>query len=373
MTTIDQDRRKRDEGEKEERRRRARLLLARLRHRIDQLCGVVRTGSELIQTAQDIAADIRKITDSPELRDLLSEPLQAGLVRASDALDRADQYLAQADSYAQMPSAICSETLDAIDAADQALQGEIPGPYLRRLWNDAVSRVTRINHWKAGLVAMAVATAATISGVLLAYLGGGGPSYPPVGGVYILSAPSAMEIGDQAQLQSYVEGEGGEALNESVTVVWSSSDESVLVVSDSGLVEALGPGEASVFAVANGVNGEAAIRVTLPQPVATLTAAPPATPTSFVASPTPSPSPAAAGLPPLTVATVDVYPAVLALNAGEDGRLQAIPRDASGATVLDAHIVWESGDPGIVTVTQDGIVHGVGIGSTRVVASAGSV
>lgn len=373
MTTIDQDRRERDEEEKEERRRRARLLLARLRHRIDQLCGVVRRGDELIQTAQDIAADIRKITDSPELRALLPEPLQAGLVRASDALDRADQYLAQADSYTQMPSAICSETLDAIDAADQALQGEIPEPYLRRLWNHAASRLTTINRWKAGLVAMAVAAAATISGVLLAYLGGGGASYAPVSGVYILSAPSAMEAGDRAQLQSHVEGEGGAPLNDFVTVVWSSSDESVLVVSDSGLVEALAPGEASVFAEANGVTGEAPIRVTLPQPVATVTAVPPATPTSSVASPTPLPSPTSASPPPLIVTTVDVYPTVLALGVGEDAQLQAIPRDARGATVSNAHITWKSGDPGIVTVTQNGVVHGIGTGSTRVVASAGSV
>ena len=62
------------------------------------------------------------------------------------------------------------------------------------------------------------------------------------------------------------------------------------------------------------------------------------------------------------VARINVFPSSLTVIAGELGELAAEAIDADGNVLTERALVWASGNPAVVEVTQDGMVVGISVG-----------
>ena len=95
------------------------------------------------------------------------------------------------------------------------------------------------------------------------------------------------------------------------------------------------------------------------------------TPPTDLAEPTPTPSPTPTPEPPIT--SIGIY----FLGEENEGFVahigDSIPLDArTYPTDVEAEVTWTSNNPAVCTVDSTGLVTGVGVGSTYVVASCGS-
>ena len=70
------------------------------------------------------------------------------------------------------------------------------------------------------------------------------------------------------------------------------------------------------------------------------------------------------------VDTIEVTPPSLDLMAGTIAALSAKVTDGAGNVVRDRRVVWASADPGIATVSENGVVTGVSVGRVDVAATA---
>jgi hypothetical protein len=70
----------------------------------------------------------------------------------------------------------------------------------------------------------------------------------------------------------------------------------------------------------------------------------------------------------LVVSQVEVTPPGAGLRVGGTRQLTAVPKTASGIPVPNRPVAWSSADPGIATVSEDGMVTAVGLGSTDITA-----
>lgn len=149
----------------------------------------------------------------------------------------------------------------------------------------------------------------------------------PATGVTISGAASALHVGEKTQLSAIVEPE-----NSTDIVVWSSSDEAVLTVDQSGLVTAVGNGSATISAEAGEVSDTtAAIEVTTP------------------------------------VTAVSLDATALELYVGADpSRLTAT---VEPATASNLNVTWASSDNDVATVDGEGTVVPVGPGSAIITAT----
>jgi outer membrane protein OmpA-like peptidoglycan-associated protein len=119
-------------------------------------------------------------------------------------------------------------------------------------------------------------------------------------------------------------------------VTWASSDESVAVVSPTGVVTAVADGHATISAVSERVTGRA--NVTVAQ----------------------------------TAASVAVAPATATLDAlGATQELTAAARDANDNAFPGAPFTWTSSDTAVATVSPSGLVTSVGNGTARITAASG--
>jgi uncharacterized protein YjdB len=123
-------------------------------------------------------------------------------------------------------------------------------------------------------------------------------------------------------------------------VAWTSSDETVVMVTD-GLIEARMPGSAHVTASSGGRTRSVEVLVRSLQPL-------------------PDPSP--------VVATVRLSPGALSLAVGESSLLTARALNASGQTLPDRAASWSVADASVASVTQDGRVRALAPGITDIVA-----
>jgi len=73
---------------------------------------------------------------------------------------------------------------------------------------------------------------------------------------------------------------------------------------------------------------------------------------------------------PPQVATIVVSPAISTLAIDAQLPLQAQVRDASGADVPGATITWTVQDPKIVSVSADGVVTALAVGTSQIAANA---
>lgn len=73
------------------------------------------------------------------------------------------------------------------------------------------------------------------------------------------------------------------------------------------------------------------------------------------------------------VATVSIDPAAPSLFQGDDLQLDAVLKDDQGRTLKNRDVVWSTDDGTIATVSASGLLHGTGVGGTRVHAASEGV
>lgn len=244
----------------------------------------------------------------------------------------------------------------------------------------------------------------------------------PVARLSIVPRTDTLAIGASRQLTASAADAAGNPLP-GRTVLWSSRAPGVAAVSSTGLVTGLGAGTAVVVATADGVSAEAtivvraaavaAVRLTpdrgtlAPGGTLQLTAAPldaagaalPGRAVAFSSSATTvarvdanglvtavapgtatiratsegASSTATITVTAAAVARVDVSPASATVAVGATSTLTATPRAADGAPLQGRTIVWSSGAPSIATVSQSGVVTGVGPGTVQILATVDGV
>ena len=157
-----------------------------------------------------------------------------------------------------------------------------------------------------------------------------------VSAVTVSPATDTLVRGDTLRLAAAATDANGNGVA-GVEFVWASSDTLVAVVDASGLVTAVGEGEAEITATAAGFTGRAELTVVAPVPT-----------------------------------TVAVTPDTVALTAlGQTAQLIAEVRDQVGRVMTDARVSWSSADSTVATVSAAGRVRAVGIGVTAITAMAG--
>ena len=142
-------------------------------------------------------------------------------------------------------------------------------------------------------------------------------------------------LGDTVRLAAEVQDQVGRPMP-GQPVVWTAGDTLVARVDSTGLLTAVGNGEAAVTAASGPVSGDAAVQVM--QVARTVLVAPPAD----------------------------------TLVVGDSLRLAAEAFDARGHPVDGAAFAWSSSEPSIVAVDESGVVRGVGEGTAEIAVAAGS-
>ena len=171
--------------------------------------------------------------------------------------------------------------------------------------------------------------------------GGSNPTPPPppppapVATVqFVGTAPGPLVVGSTTQLQARTLDAAGAVLG-GRPVTWVSATPAVATVSGTGLVTAVAPGETQVTATSEGRSAQIGITV-IPPPVA----------------------------------SVEVTPADLELEAGETATLTATLRDAAGNALTGRSVVWASSATGVATVDAEGLVTAVAPGQAVLTATS---
>ncbi|MEO8480474.1 MAG: serine hydrolase, partial [Gemmatimonadota bacterium] len=161
------------------------------------------------------------------------------------------------------------------------------------------------------------------------------PPPPPPTAASISIAPTTLALveGEGGNLIATVKDASGATMTANVT--WSAAPVGVVTISASGRVTAVASGSATVTAHVGTIEGTASVTVT---PVA-------------VASVTLS------GVPP-------------ELETGEAKPLAAITRSAGGATLTGRSVTWSSSNEAAATVSQTGVITGMGSGTTTLTATS---
>ncbi len=151
--------------------------------------------------------------------------------------------------------------------------------------------------------------------------------YAPKDTISISNAPSKMYVGDSVELSWKVTSYSGWSY-----VDWESSDETVVSISASGVMRAVGKGNAKITATLN--NGSKTFYVSVSQ---------------------------------RAVDKVSVQPVADIVYVGQVLRLAA---EVSPANATDKSIGWTSDQEEVAIVTDDGMVIVVGEGTAKITASA---
>ncbi len=160
------------------------------------------------------------------------------------------------------------------------------------------------------------------------------PPAPVVTVQFVGDAPAPLVPGATVQLQVRTLDAAGAVL-QGRPVTWASSDAQVASVSSAGLVTGVAPGQANVTATSEGRTGSVPVTV-IPPPVA----------------------------------SVEVVPAVLELEAGQSATLAAILRDAQGNELEGRDVTWSSSDPALAGVDASGEVTALSPGEAAIVATS---
>ncbi|HJS42319.1 MAG TPA: Ig-like domain-containing protein, partial [Gemmatimonadales bacterium] len=154
-----------------------------------------------------------------------------------------------------------------------------------------------------------------------------------VASVTVDPATASVNVGATLPLTATLQDANGDPLTGRV-VTWTSSDPAIATVSTAGLVTGVAGGSVTITAESEGQSGTAAVTVTIP------------------------------------VASVTVAPATGSVNVGETLALTATPRDANGDPLTGRAVTWASSDDAVATVTEAGLVTGVGEGAVTITATS---
>ncbi len=155
----------------------------------------------------------------------------------------------------------------------------------------------------------------------------------PVSLVRITPGSATISVGGAIPLQAQaLDASGAVVLGRPVS--WSSSNETIAVVSTSGIVAGLSAGSVTITATIEGRAGTAAIAVA-PQPVASVT----------------------------------ITPAVDTALVGGRVTLRATALDAQGRPLADRFVLWSSSSPDVATVSSEGEVIALAVGSAQIRAT----
>src|SRR5688572_2147828 len=183
--------------------------------------------------------------------------------------------------------------------------------------------------------ALQVAFVVTLSFLLLACSEGTSPPPPPpvVAQVVVEPGDHAIKVGDQFTFSARVLDANGQEI-EGREPLWSSNNQDVATVSNSGVVTALAVGSASIRATVGDKSGQATLTVSL-QPVAAVV---------------------------LDAGQVTMF-------EGDSRTLVASAKDAAGRVITGRVVSWSSSAPNVATVDGTGRVTAVNFGIAMVTAA----
>lgn len=164
--------------------------------------------------------------------------------------------------------------------------------------------------------------------------GGGSDPAPVVASVEVTPNSATKQVGETQQLSAAVKDATGNLLS-GLSVSWSSSATNIASVSASGLVTANALGSATITATSGGKSG-----------VSNITVSPP------------------------PIASITVAPANDTLLVGENVQLNVTLRDAQNNVVTGRTISYVSTATTVASVSNSGLVTGVGDGVATITASA---
>jgi uncharacterized protein YjdB len=240
----------------------------------------------------------------------------------------------------------------------------------------------------------------------------------PVATVTIQPQTASINENASQQLTATTRDAGANILMRPVT--WTTSNSTIAVVTQAGLVTARAAGTATITATSEGIAGTATVTV-LRAPVASVVVQPSAATvlvgrtTTFtatvmdalntplagrvvtwtssntsvatvsstgevtgVASGTATITATSEGIPgratvtvsAVAVGTVTVAPATVNVIVGQTATLVATVRDVNGAVVTDRAVTWSSSAPAVAGVSTTGVVTGVGAGTATITATS---
>lgn len=159
----------------------------------------------------------------------------------------------------------------------------------------------------------------------------------PVSAVVVSPGQTSVIVGATVQLSAQVTDEQGNALP-GRPISYSSNAPNIATVSGSGLVTGVSPGSATITATSEGKTGTATVTVN-----------------------------------PVPVATVTIAPADPNVVIGGQVQLTATARSGNGQVLSGRAVSWTTGAPSIATVSGEGLVTGVSIGTAVVFATIDGV
>lgn len=154
--------------------------------------------------------------------------------------------------------------------------------------------------------------------------------------VMVTPNPVSMSPSDSRQFVADPQDSRGASIS-GRSVAWSSDNLSIATVTAAGVVTAVAPGSANIKATVDGIVGQSALTV-MDAPVA----------------------------------SVSIAPATPRLIVGGSVQLQASTFDAGGRTLLGRTVAWSSDNANVATVTSNGLVTGISIGSAHITATSES-
>jgi uncharacterized protein YjdB len=153
----------------------------------------------------------------------------------------------------------------------------------------------------------------------------------PVASVIVTPPSARIAPGGSVQLRAIVQDGAGTSLT-GHDVSWSSRNEDVASVSESGLVSGISDGATVVTASADGKSGNATVTVRT------------------------------------TVEAIELVPGAANIKVSETLELVAITRDGNGNVLTGRQIAWSSSDDRVATVSRTGLVTGIAAGTAQITA-----
>ena len=159
---------------------------------------------------------------------------------------------------------------------------------------------------------------------------------PLVASVRVTPLSAAVTVGGTVHLQAEPLDVGGNVLT-GHTITWSSADDGIATVDNTGLVTGVSAGATTITATSEGKSGTSGIAVGA-QIAASITVAPPS----------------------------------VAITVGQTSQLTPTVSDAGNAIIAGAPVTWVVDNQLIATVSSSGLVAGVSPGTATVTAASGA-